>query len=116
MRNASEPSYVGYIAIAGGVMGLLLAPVMVIIKYMTGWNIIPEPLWVGAAQRAMGDLLQFTTPPGLWMTYGSVYTVALLLMLAGFVGLSRQSRDTQGRLHTKGYWIVLVGLCMVIPG
>ena len=97
-------------------MGLLLAPIMVIIKYMTGWAIIPEPMWVGAAQEALGGLLQFATPSGLWMAYGSVYTLALLLMLVGFVGVCSKSRDAQGRLQTKGYWIVIVGLCMVIPG
>ena len=116
MRNGPDHPYVGYVAMAGGAMGLLLAPVMVIIKYMTGWAIIPEPMWVGAAQEALGGLLQFATPPGLWMAYGSAYTLALLLMLIGFVGLSGQSRDAQGRLPTKGYWIVVAGLCMVIPG
>ena len=109
MRNGPDHPYVGYVAMAGGAMGLVLAPIMVIIKYMTGWAIIPEPMWVGAAQEALGGLLQFATPPGLWMAYGSVYTLALLLMLVGFVGLFGQSRDAQGRLQTKGYWIVLVG-------
>ena len=115
-RSRLGKTAVGYVAMAGGAMGLLLAPIMVIIKYMTGWAIIPEPIWVGAAQKALGGLLRFATPPGLWMAYGSVYTLALLLMLVGFVGLSGQIRDAQGRLHTKGYWIVLVGLCMVIAG
>ncbi len=109
-------SFIGYVAIAGGAMGLLLAPVMVIIKYMTGWAVVPEPAWVKAAQDALGGLLQFASPPGLWMAYGSAYTLALLLMLAGLVGLSGQMRDAQGRLQTKGYWIILAGLCMVIPG
>ena len=116
MRNGVDHSYVGYVAMAGGAMGLLLAPIMVIIKYMTGWAIIPEPMWVGAAQEALGGLLQFATPSGLWMAYGSVYTLALLLMLVGFVGVCSKSRDAQGRLQTKGYWIVVAGLCMVIPG
>lgn len=109
-------SFIGYVAIAGGAMGLLLAPVMVVIKYMTGWAVVPEPAWVNAAQNALGGLLQFASPPGLWMAYGSAYTLALLLMLAGLVGLSGQMRDAQGRLQTKGYWIILAGLCMVIPG
>jgi hypothetical protein len=116
MKNSSDRSSVGYVAMAGGAMGLLLAPIMVIIKYMTGWAVIPEPIWVGAAQEALGGLLRFATPPGLWMAYGSAYTLALLLMLVGLVGLSGHLRDAQGRLQTKGYWIVLVGLCMVIPG
>lgn len=111
-----DRSCIGYIAMAGGALGLLLAPIMVIVKYMTGWAVIPQPFWVGAAQEALGGLLQFATPPELWMTYGSAYTLALLLMLVGLIGLSGLLKDAQGRLQTKGYWIVLVGLCMVIPG
>ena len=89
---------------------------MVIIKYMTGWAIIPEPSWVAAAQEGLGGLLRFATPSGLWMAYGSAYTLALVLMLAGFAGVCNQSREANGRLRTNGYWIVLAGLCMVIPG
>jgi hypothetical protein len=100
----------------GGALGLVLAPILVIVKYMTGWAVIPQPIWVGAAQEGLASLLQFASPPGLWMVYGSAYTIALLLMLAGLIGLSGQLRDAEGRLQTKGYWIVLVGLCMVIPG
>ena len=116
MNNGLGHSYVGYIAMTGGALGLVLAPIMVVIKYMTGWAVIAEPIWVGAAEGALGGLLDFSTPSGLWMAYGSVYTVALLLMLVGFVGLSAQMRDAQGRLRTKGYWFVVAGLCMVIPG
>jgi hypothetical protein len=107
---------VGYLAMAGGALGLLLAPIMVIIKYMTGWAVVPEPSWVGPAEEALGALLRFATPPGLWVAYGTAYTIALLLMLVGFIGLSGPMRDAQGRLHTKGYALVLVGLCVVIPG
>jgi hypothetical protein len=116
MKNNSGRSYLGYAAMAGGVLGLVLAPVMVVIKYMTGWAVIPEPIWVGAARHALGALFEFATPPGLWMAYGSIYTLALALMLAGLLGLSGQMRDAQGRLQTRGYWILLAGLCMVIPG
>jgi hypothetical protein len=116
MKHAPGHSYVGYLAMAGGALALLLAPVMVIIKYMTGWSVIPRPIWVGPAEEALGGLLQFAPPSGLWMTYGSVYTIALLLMLVGLIGLSGQMRDVQGRLQTRGYWLVLAGLCMVIPG
>ena len=113
-RSANR--WTGYCAIAGGALGLLLAPVMVTIKYMTGWTIIPEPFWVEPTQRTMGGLLQFAAPPGLWMAYGSVYTLALLLMLLGLIGLSAHMRDGDGRMRTKWYWLVIVGFCMVIPG
>jgi hypothetical protein len=41
MLNCHDSPYVGYVAMAGGAMGLLLAPIMVIVKYMTGWAVIP---------------------------------------------------------------------------
>jgi hypothetical protein len=116
MFGGIKRSYLGYAAMVGGAMGLALAPIMVIIKYMTGWAVVPEPMWVASAQDALGRLLQFATPPGLWVAYGSAYTLALVLMLAGFVALSGLMRDEQGRLQSKGYWIVLAGLCLVIPG
>jgi hypothetical protein len=116
MNNNVDRSLPGYAAMAGGAMGLLLAPIMVIIKYMTGWAVVPAPPWVRPAQDALGGLLRFATPPGLWMAYGSAYTAALLLMLVGLVGLSGQMRDGRGRVHSKGYWVLLAGLCMVIPG
>jgi hypothetical protein len=100
----------------GGALGLLLAPVMVIIKYRTGWAVVPEPGWVGPAQEALGGLLRFASPAGLWMAYGTAYTIALSLMLVGLVAVFGPLRDGRGRPPTMGYWIVLAGLCMVIPG
>jgi len=116
MKSGFDQSNIGYVAMAGGAMGIVLAPVLVIVKYMTGWAVITEPKWIVPAQEALGGLLQFATPQGLWMVYGSAYTIALIFMLLGLIGLAGQMRDAQGRLQTKGYWIVLVGLCMVIPG
>ena len=107
--------YIGYAAMAGGILGLLLAPFMVIIKYMTGWAVIPEPIWVGVTQRSLGSMLEFGTPPELWMAYGSIYTAALILMLIGLLGLAGHLRNTRGRLPIS-YWIILLGLTLVIPG
>jgi hypothetical protein len=64
----------------------------------------------------LGSLLQFAPPPRLWTVYGSAYTVALALMLVGLLGLAGRMRDAQGRLPTRWVWLVLAGLCMVIPG
>jgi hypothetical protein len=106
----------GIAAVMGGTLGLLLAPVMVVIKYMTGWKVVPEPAWVEPAQAALGGLLSFATPPGLWTAYGTGYTIALVLMLAGLLAIRGAMRDRAGRMHTRGYWVVVAGLCMVIPG
>ena len=116
MKNRFGHWGFGYFAMIGGILGLILAPIMVIIKYMTGWDIIPEPVWVGVVQNALGGLLKFTTPPNLWTVYGSAYTLSLLLIIIGFIGLSGQMRDVHGRLQTKWYWLALAGLLMVIVG
>ena len=110
-----HPHLAGYAALAGGTLSLALAPIMVIIKYMTGWKVVPEPDWVENAERALGPLLQFASPQELWTTYGSAYTVALVLMLVALVGMRHQLRNTRGRIGI-GYWIVVAGLCLVIPG
>jgi hypothetical protein len=109
------PHLAGYAAITGGALSLALAPIMVVIKYMTGWKVVPEPGWVENAQHALGPLLQFAQPPALWTAYGSVYTAALVLMLAGLVGMRDHFRDARGRIAI-GCWIVVIGLCLVIPG
>jgi hypothetical protein len=113
---APQVPWAGYAAFAGGLLGLLLAPILVTVKYMTGWAVIPAPGWVGAVRTALEGLFGFASPAGLWMAFGSGYTAALLLMLAGLLGLSPAMRDGAGRLRTRGYWILITGLCAVIPG
>ncbi len=116
MKSRLPHSCLGYSALVGGAFGLLLAPVMVTVKYMTGWAIIAEPFWVDSFQRALRTMFQTATPPELWMAFGTAYTIAMLLMFAGLLGLSGQLRDTRGRVRTSGYWILLAGFSIVIPG
>jgi len=116
MNKRDQRSFAGHVAMVGGTMGLLLAPMLVIVKYMTGWAVIPQPLWVRPAQEALSGLLQFATPPGLWMVYGTAYTIALLCMLVGLLALAPRLRHLAGRAPIAGYWIVIIGMCLVIPG
>ena len=106
----------GAAAIVGGALGVLVGPVMVIVKYLTGWAIVPEPAWISAAKPALGSILSFATPVGLWVFYGRIYTAALLLMLAGIVALALQIRARTGRVRPLGLWVLIAGLCLVIPG
>ncbi|MGH9718898.1 MAG: hypothetical protein ACRD8O_01685, partial [Bryobacteraceae bacterium] len=106
----------GYAAMAGGALGVLLGPILVMVKYMTGWSVIPEPSWIAVIRPALGPLLTFATPVRLWVVYGSLYTLALLLMLAGLLALAIQTRNRTGRVQPRGLLVLLFGLCLVIPG
>src|SRR5512134_3619805 len=106
----------GIVAIAGGALGVLLGPVMVIVRYMTGWSVVPEPAWVSVLRPALGEWLTFASPVGLWVFYGRLYTVALVLMLAGLVPLALRMSARDGRMRPAGLWILIAGLCLVIPG
>lgn len=89
---------------------------MVMVKYLTGWAVIPEPSWIGVVAPALGGLLTFSTPVGLWQVFGSLYTGALLLMSAGLLALAVQARERTGRVQPMGLWILMAGLCLVIAG
>jgi hypothetical protein len=106
----------GTAAIVGGVLGVLVAPIMVIVKYQTGWSVIPEPAWIAIATPAIGALLDFGTPVTRWIVYGSVYTVALVLMFVGLSAVAREIKERTGRAQPIGLWVLLAGLGLVIVG
>lgn len=106
----------GYLAMAGGFIGVLLAPVMVIIKYMTGWSIVPEPGWIAAVFPSVSSLFSFGTPVELWIVYGAIYSIALALMLTGLTSLWRAIRDKVNKTQRISYWVLLIGFLMVWLG
>jgi hypothetical protein len=106
----------GTAAIVGGVLGVLVAPLMVIVKYQTGWSVIPEPAWIARVTPVIGALLDFGTPVTRWIVYGSVYTVALLLMFVGLSAVAKKIKERTGRAQPIGLWVLLAGLGLVIVG
>jgi hypothetical protein len=106
---------IGFLMVLGGTLAVALAVPMVAIKYMTGWAIIPEPFWVPTIRAWLTTLFPATTPAALWTGFGTAYTVALLLVLAGFVAL-RASLEGRHRFQQAGYWLIVGGLTLVVPG
>ena len=111
MRNR----WIGWSALFGGVMALVLAPLMVAIKYMTGWAIIPEPFWVPAVESRLAAAFPAATAPELWTAFGTGYSVALLAMLLGLGGL-RPHLEGRTFGQRTGYWLLAGGLALVLPG
>lgn len=106
----------GLLAMAGGALGLALAPPLVAIKYMTGWAIVPEPFWVPAARAWLAAAFPASTPAELWTGFGTVYSIALILILGGLGALAPHLTRGQPRAQRVGFWLVLGGLVLVLPG
>lgn len=115
-ENVSAHRWSGICAVVGGALSLVLAPIMVTIKYMTGWAVIDEPRWVEPARRGMERLFPSLEPPMLWMVFGTAYTIALILLWVGLLGFRRPLGSGGSRSQRAGYWLVLFGLALVIPG
>ncbi len=115
MRSASLTRAAGIATIVGGVLGVVLAPAMVIVKYQTGWAIIPKPAWIGVVEPALGRAFTFATPVRLWVVYGSVYSAALVLMFVGLFTWVWLLKKETGRVRPWGLWIMIAGLALVIP-
>ena len=112
---ASESRWIGYVMVGGSAAAILLAPVMVAIKYMTGWAVIPEPFWVAGAAATLQGAFPDTTPAELWVGFGTGYSVALFFMLVG-LGALRPHLQGQTLAQGIGYWLLAGGLLAVLPG
>ena len=108
--------FAGYAAIIGGISAVILAPIMVIVKYMTGWSVVPEPKWIATIFPAIDTLFSFGTPVELWVIYGLMYSGALLLMSIGLIALWRVIKDYANMTQKISYWSFLLGFILVLIG
>jgi hypothetical protein len=115
-RTAARIRYAGLAAMFGGVLAVAVTPLMVMVKYATGWSIIPRPAWTFLAGDVLDPLVSLGTPVQMWVAYGAIYTVALLLMLAGLAALCVRTMARGDRPTMIALSVVLLGLCLVIPG
>lgn len=108
--------YRAWITMTGGTLALLLAPIMVIIKYMTGWNIIPEPQWINPISSYLEPLFSFAPATQLWTFYGSLYSIALFMMISGFWLLWKPIKASRSRWLQAGFAVFFIGLVLVLGG
>lgn len=108
--------FTGYLVTIGGVLAILLAPIMVIIKYMTGWAIVPKPVWIDAIFPAIEALFSFGTPVELWVVYGLMYSLALTLMIIGLVAFGRAIFGNMNKVQKFGYYTLMIGIFLVLVG
>lgn len=116
MMQEQRAQLVGISALVGGISGLLLAPIMVAVKYQTGWAIIPEPAWVNLFQRWLSPIFAFAPPTDLWSIYGMAYTASLLMMLPGLLVVIRCLLHDPRRRVRVAVSLLLGGYAMVMAG
>ena len=99
----------------GGLGMLVLAPLLVVVKYRTGWAIIPEPGWVAPLDRSLPEWWQAASPPLLWRWCGTAYALFLGLTVAGWWRV-RPRFTPLGRWSRLGHVLLVVGLLLVLGG
>jgi hypothetical protein len=115
MTDMTKARGFGALAMLGGACAVLLAPPMVAIKYMTGWAVVPEPFWIPAAKAWFGATFAGATPVELWVAFGTAYSIALAAILGGLVALAPAFQG-RTRAQRAGYWLMVAGLALVLPG
>ncbi len=111
MRRAA-----GLAAVIGGAIAVLVTPLQVMVKYDTGWNVIPRPAWEAMARPMVAPLVSFGTPVTMWIVSGSVFAVAMALMFAGVLALRVQARDERDRVRSRALDVLVVAVLLVLLG
>jgi len=75
----------------------------------------PTPL-IDKLRSAVDPLLGFASVDTVYQTYGRLYLLAALLMLAGLVALRPQVAGRLGRLGDRGLVVLVVGWVMFVVG
>jgi len=101
--------------LVAGVLALVLGPILVAVKYQTGWRVIPIPSWLEAS--GLLDVLNDLAPATqLWTWVGMAYSVTLAVLLLGFVRW-RAALGSDIDLYARlAYATAAIGLAMTLGG
>jgi hypothetical protein len=113
--DSAKTRLIGCLTMLGGVLGLLLGPPLVAIKYMTGWAVVPEPFWVPTARAWLGGNVRRGDATG---ALGGIRHRVLhgTLVDAGRPRRSRPDLSGADSCPAARHWLVVAGLALVLPG
>lgn len=107
----------GVAAIAGGVMGILLTPVITFAGWMAGPASDPPPmLWARMLQPVVMPLIELGTAERAIYLYGKMFFPVYVLFLLGLLGLHLLLSGRAGRSSEWGFRLALVGLTLNLLG
>ncbi len=107
----------GLAAMLGGVLGILVAPVLTFAGWMAGPAGAPPTMdWARLMRPIILPLVTFGDRVDVLRIWGSTGLLIYLLFLVGLLGLHTRVREHGGRLERLGFQLARVGLVMNIGG
>lgn len=106
----------GLAAVVGGVIEILVAPLINSAYSMTEVGAGLAPPWEPALSDTLGPLFAFAPPEAVYETYGKFHFLVFLGLLFGLLGLRVWRGERAGRLERWGYRLSFVGLVLNLLG
>ena len=106
----------GLAAILGGVIEILVAPLVNSAYSMTAHGADLVPPWEPALSVALRPLFTFAPPEAVYETYGRLHLLVFLSLLYGVLGLRAWRGERAGGLERWGYRLSVAGLVLNVPG
>jgi len=100
----------------GGVIEILVAPLVNSAYSMTEIGAELVPPWEPALSDALGPLFAFAAPEAVYETYGKFHFLVFLGLLFGLLGLRAWRGERAGGLERWGYRLSVVGFVLNLPG
>lgn len=116
MSSSSLIRWGGIAAILGGIVEILVAPLINSAYSMTEIGADLVPPWEPALSNALGPMIAFAPPEAVYETYGKFHLLVFLGLLLGLLGLRTWRGGRAGRLERWGYRLSFVGLVLNVPG
>jgi hypothetical protein len=111
----------GLIAAIGGLIGILVAPLLAMAYFAIpdGAEYLNSPWvagWTSIARPILAPLLTFRPPEEIYTIYGWGMAPVFIGFLVGLVGLHSLQASRAGRLEKVGFWLSLIGSTLLLLG
>lgn len=114
MSSSNLTRYGGLAAMAGGALGVLIAPLITSAYSLTEEGTTPP--WEPALSDALTPLFGFASPEAVYAAYGKLYFFVFVGLLLGLIGLYVSRREVAGRLERWGFYLSFAGISLNLFG
>ena len=116
MSSSAIIRWGGMGAVLGSLLGIVVAPVITSAYSLSEGGPQQSPPWEPALSNLLSPLFGFSSPEGVYATYGRLYLFVFLGLLLGFLALRAQQRGHLGPLGEWGLRLSLMGVVLNLLG